>query len=102
MDAPPTLINADWLRLWGLWFWVTKWSEPIPIRFLSSLLANDGPTMINKLMSNSTKEFRKGNLPCSGNSFNINERNASFTPFDTTNVGPIEAANVSKFLLGHP
>ena len=53
-------------------------------------------------MSNCTKEFRKGNLQCLGKFLDIDLRHVSFAPLDTTNVGPIEAADVSKFRLGHP
>jgi hypothetical protein len=60
------------------------------------------PNNGDQRLSNSTKEFRKGNLQHSCNSLDVDQRNASFAPLDPTDVGPIQAADVGKLLLRHP
>jgi hypothetical protein len=64
-------------------------------------IAMGRPTAANRPASNSTKEFRKGNLQCLGNLLDIDERYVPFAAFDTTDIGPIQATDVSKLLLRH-
>ena len=75
MQVSAVLIIVDWRRLSGLCLdheVVGTNSHKV----LSGVLPNDAPTMVNRLVSDSTKEFSKGNLQCFGNFPRIDQRRA--------------------------
>jgi len=51
------------------------------------------------LLTNSTKEIRKGSLECVGNLFDIDQRYVSFATLNPAELDPIQATDVGNLLL---